>query len=247
VNGAVSYSMHVDQADGTTKDFTLSSTAFTPTSFYGTGIWRWKVRANFPTDSSKQVGGAYTPQVDFVRTLEAPTGVKGEKTSGRFIVSWDPDRAATQYRVEISQSDSFERNVESTRTQNASWAPVMTSRAFTDGGRLHWRVAVVDSGGNTGAYKTGSFVLPKGMRVTLSALLHKGRAGVLGITVRDARNRAIKKAKVTITGAGMRTRRATTNRLGKATRRVTPRKRGTVTVIVRRKGFADGSATTKVK
>jgi len=35
VSGAVSYDMHVDQADGTTKDFSMSSTSFTPTLFYG--------------------------------------------------------------------------------------------------------------------------------------------------------------------------------------------------------------------
>ena len=48
VEGAVSYDMHVDQADGTQRDFNMRSTRFTPALFYGTGIWRWRVRANFP-------------------------------------------------------------------------------------------------------------------------------------------------------------------------------------------------------
>jgi hypothetical protein len=247
INGAVSYSLHVDQAGGTTKDFTLASTAFTPVVFYGTGIWRWKVRANFPTDSSQQVGGAYSNQVDFVRTLDAPSGVKGEKVGGRFVVSWDPDRIAKQYRVEISQSNSFERLVESTRTQNLSWAPTMTSRAFADGGTLYWRVAAVDSGGNVGAFKTGSFVLPKGLRISITGLLRHGRRSQVTITVRSARtSKAVRGARITITGAGIRTTRRSTNRRGIVMVSLTPGKAGTLTVSARRKGFRDAIGVTKV-
>jgi hypothetical protein len=247
VNGAISYGLHVDQADGTSKDFTLASTAFTPTQFYGTGIWRWKVRANFPTDSFKKAAGAFTKSIEFVRTLDAPTGVKGEKLGGRFIVSWDYDRIAKQYKIDISKTDSFENTVESATTQNLSWAPVMTNPAFTDGGRLYWRVAVVDSGNNIGAYKMGSFVLPKGMRISIFALLSKGKSARLPISVTDAKGKAVRGARVTITGAGIRTKRATTNRKGKANVTIRPRKRGTITVVVRKKGFADGSTTLKVK
>ena len=55
VQGAVSYGMHVEQADGTRKDFVTTSTSIAPTTFYGTGIWRWSVRANYPGGLS----GAY--------------------------------------------------------------------------------------------------------------------------------------------------------------------------------------------
>jgi hypothetical protein len=248
VNGAVSYSMHVDQADGSTKDFTLASTAFTPVLFYGTGIWRWKVRANFPTDTSKQVGGAFTNQVDFVRTLDAPSGVKGEKVGGRFVVSWDPDRAAKQYKVDISKSDAFDTTVETARTQNLSWAPTMVSSAFTDGGTLHWRVAAVDSGGNIGAYKTGSFVLPKGLSVSILGFLRHGHRGQVTISVKSARTRkAVRGARLTITGAGVRTMRRSTNRRGRVVLSLTPRKKGTLTVAVKRKGFRDAIAVSKVR
>ena len=247
VNGAVSYNLHVDQVNGSSRDFTLTSTAFTPVLFYGTGIWRWKVRANFPTDSSKQVAGAFTNQVDFVRTLDAPSGVKGEKVGGRFVVSWDSDRVAKQYRVEISDNDAFEHVVEATRTQNLSWAPTMTSRAFSDGGRLFWRVASVDSGGNVGAFKTGSFILPKGLSVSITGVLRRGRRSLVTISVRSARTRkAVRGARVTITGAGLRTMRRRSNRRGIVKVSVSPRKAGTLTVSVRRKGFRDAIGVAKV-
>ena len=48
VQGAESYSIHADQADGTTRDFDLRGTVFTPNSFYGTGVWHWQVRRTSP-------------------------------------------------------------------------------------------------------------------------------------------------------------------------------------------------------
>ena len=65
--------MHVDQADGTQRDFNMRSTRFTPTLFYGTGIWRWKVRANFPGN----VHGGYSASQEYVRRINAPAGRHG--------------------------------------------------------------------------------------------------------------------------------------------------------------------------
>jgi hypothetical protein len=248
VNGAVNYSLHVDKVNGDTVDLKTDASAFTPTVFYGTGIWRWKVRANFPTEGTGTVAGAYTPSTDNVRTLAPPRNAHRDMVGKRFVVSWDPDQAAQSYRAEISQSDAFDSRVETKRTDNTSWAPLMISHAFSDGGTLYWRVAAVDAGGNVGAFKTGSFVLPKGMRISISGSLRRGRTSAVKITVTGGRSHApIRGARVTITGAGIRTLRAITNRGGRATRLLTPRRRGTLTVTVRRKGFADATKTAKVR
>jgi hypothetical protein len=123
----------------------------------------------------------------------------------------------------------------------------MTSRAFTDGGTLYWRVAVVDSGGNVGAFKTGSFVLPKGLRISITGLLRRGRRSQVTITVRSARtSKAVRGARLTITGAGIRTTRRSTNRRGIVRVSLTPTKAGTLTVAARRKGFRDAIGVTKV-
>jgi hypothetical protein len=246
VEGAISYDLHVDQADGTTRDFTLKSTSFTPTVFYGTGIWRWRVRANFAASGGTVSGPYFAPQI-YTRVLEAPKNVQGVKSRSRILLSWDSDPAAKRYRAEISTTDAFGSSVEGATTDHTSWAPMLSAGAYRDGGRLYWRVGAIDSGGNTGAYATGSFVLPRGMRVGIFAVLERGTASVATITVTNARNRPIRGARVTISGVGIRTLRRTTNRKGVVKVRVKPRRRGKLTVTVRRQGYADGLATRQVK
>ena len=49
VQGAVTYDMHVALPDGSQKDFRgIRSSALTATKMTGTGVFRWRVRANFP-------------------------------------------------------------------------------------------------------------------------------------------------------------------------------------------------------
>jgi hypothetical protein len=160
VAGAIAYDVHIDQADGTTKEFTLNSTSFAPTVWYGTGIWRWEVRAQFPTHSGPVVhGGFFAPQ-SFVRTLAPPTGVVGVKAGSRIMISWDSDPYAKQYEVEFSTSESFTSTIESHRVDGLSWAPDIDSTKAANRGTLYWRVAAVDQGGNLSPYATGRFVAP---------------------------------------------------------------------------------------
>jgi hypothetical protein len=247
VEGATSYSVHVDQGNGKPKDFTVASPVFTPTSVFGTGIWHWQARSNFPTSSGGEVSSGYFPAISFTRTLGPVKGVNALKSGRRVLITWDPDPAAKSYRAEIAKTDAFGGTSESTRTVNTGWAPKLSSSAALAGGRLFWRVAPVDDGGSTGAYATGSFVLPRGMRVRASGLLKRGRRGRLSITVTDRAGKPVRKAQVTITGAGMRTRRVRTNKRGTAAIAVTPRRRGLVTVSARLKGYADGTGTARVR
>jgi hypothetical protein len=156
VQGAVGYQVHVDKIDGTTDDFTFAAPAFTPVKWYGVGVWRWRVRATFPTNGGAVTTGGYsTPEV-YVRTLNAPTGARGARTRTRLVISWRPDPAAKQYQVDLSTSDGFAAIVSSDRTDNASWAPNIDLRQKATRGRLYWRVAAVDGDGNVGTYATGS-------------------------------------------------------------------------------------------
>jgi hypothetical protein len=235
VEGALSYDMHVDQADGTQRDFTMRSTRFTPVLFYGTGIWRWKVRANFPGN----VHGGYSAAREYVRRLNAPEAVRVDLARDRMLFTWNPDRGATKYRLQISTSDSFGTTVETVTTPLTSYAPLLSSAGYTNGGPLWWRLAVVDQGGNVGAYTTGRVALPRAMKVSVGGSLTRRRRGTLLVTVRDAKGRAVRKALVRATGAGARGRRRTGKR-GVVRMRVRPTRRGTVTIRVRRRGFKDG-------
>jgi hypothetical protein len=241
VQGAVSYDMHVDQADGTQRDFNMRSTRFTPTLFYGTGIWRWKVRANFPGN----VHGGYSAPQEFVRHINAPQAVKIDLARERMLFTWNPDRAAAKYRLQISTSDSFGSTVETVTTPLTGYAPLLASAGYTNGGKLWWRLAVVDNGGNVGAYTTGLVALPRAMKVSVQGTLARRRRRALVVTVRDTKGRAVRKALVRASGAGARGRKRTSKK-GVVRMRVRPTRRGVVTIRVKRRGFKDGIARVRV-
>jgi hypothetical protein len=161
VLGAIAYEVHVEQPDGTTKDFTFPSTAFTPTLYYGTGIWRWQVRALFPSSGFGSVTGGYSARQPFIRTLAPPTGVVGTKAGSQITLSWSPDQYAKQYEVDFSTSETFTSTLESRRIDGLSWAPDIDLTQAGNKGNLYWRVAAVDQGGNVGPFTAGSFVPPR--------------------------------------------------------------------------------------
>jgi hypothetical protein len=158
VTGATSYQIHVDQANGTTKEFSLNSTSFTPTEWYGTGIWRWAVRARF-SGSSSVTGGFFAPQT-FVRTLAPPTGVVGVKAGSRIVISWNSDPYAKQYEVDLSTNENFTSTIESRRVDGLGWAPDVDPKKSANRGTLYWRVAAIDQGGNLSPFASGRFVAP---------------------------------------------------------------------------------------
>lgn len=157
VQGAVSYDVHVDQADGTTRDFSVDSTSFTPTLFYGVGVWRWQVRADFPTSSTATVAGGYSSLQTFVRRLAAPGGAHGIKIGTHIVLSWHPDLAAKQYEVDVSTTNGFSTTLDTHRVDGTTWAPDIDFTQLHSRTTLYWRVAAVDQGSNVGKFASGSF------------------------------------------------------------------------------------------
>jgi hypothetical protein len=114
------------------------------------------VRATFPgLVVGQTITGSYSPLREFVRTLTAPTGARGVKSANRLVISWSPDAAAKQYEVDLATSDGFARILESHRTDNTSWAPLVKLTAAQQRGPLFWRVAAIDGGGNLGSFASG--------------------------------------------------------------------------------------------
>ena len=225
VQGAESYSFHADQADGTKRDFKLGGTVFTPNVFYGTGVWHWQVRANFPGGSESGWSGA----VPFTRTIPPPDGVNAINKDGRLLISWEPSVMAKKYKVEISASNSFSSIAYSASTENLAIAPSLTNRAFLDGGTLFWRVAVVDEGNNVGGFATGRFKTPKRMVVRVSGGVSRGAKSKVIVTATDARGRAVKRARVKVSGAAHAKSRRT-GKKGTAQFLLRARRKGTVHV-----------------
>jgi hypothetical protein len=157
VPGAISYDVHVEQPDGTKRDFNFQSPVFTVVRYYGTGIWRWQVRAEFPTSAFATVAGGYSSPQPFLLTLPAPRGARGAKSGSRLLVSWSAEPDAKQYQVEVSTTTGFRRRIASGRVDGTSWAPDIDLSKKQTRGTLYWRVAAIDAGGNIGSFATGTF------------------------------------------------------------------------------------------
>jgi len=243
VPGAISYDLSVEEPDGDNNVISnLRSTVAAPTKAYGLGVWQWRVRANFPARTGGAAPGPFSARRPFTRFMNPPTGAHVTRDGGGLVLRWDPSFGlAKQYRVEFSDSNGFGRRFDSKAVENTAYAPTLTSSGFENGGPVYWRVAAVDEGGNIGGWATGRVGLLRRMSVRASGGLRRGRRGVVEVQVTTAKGRAIRNARVTLRGVGVRARRHTSRR-GIARFRVTPRARGNVVVRVDKRGFRPGSA-----
>ena len=246
VQGATSYDFHADQADGTTRDFNIRSTAFTPTTFYGTGVWRWRIRAQFARATSGETAGGYSATQPYTRTIDAPTGANAINSPHHVLLRWDPSPEAKAYRVDVSDTNSFTDTIDSITTSNTSYAPKLDSGGYMNGGQLYWRVAVVDEGSNVGAFATRPLAFLKAMRVSVGGSLFRRARGVITVTVTDVKGHAIRNARVRVRGAGLKVKPRRTGKRGTVKFRLRPPRRGKVTFSVSRKGYQPGTGTTTV-
>jgi hypothetical protein len=157
VTDATAYDVHVEEPDGSLKDFTIDSTSFTPSEWAGSGIWHWQVRAEFPTGTSGTVAGGYSGAQTLVHLFAAPASASGVKSGARLLISWAPDAYAKEYEAEVSTTDTFNSSVTSERLDGTSWAPDVDLTQASNKGRLFWRVAARDTRGNVGPFSSGSF------------------------------------------------------------------------------------------
>jgi hypothetical protein len=247
VAGATSYDMHVDQADGSSKDFTMRSAAFTPAYWYGTGVWRWQVRANFPRAVGGETHGPYfTPPQAITRKQPAPTNAKRRGTTGHALITWDPAPEAHRYQVEIARTNAFNGLVESDTTENTAYAPNLTSYGYRDGGTYFWRVATVDGLNNKGAWSTGSFRLHARLKVSAFGAPRRKVRSYVTVTVRTGGGTGVRKALVTVRGAGVR-KRVHTGTNGSVLVRLRPTKKGTLVIRAARKGYSSGATKLRVR
>ena len=246
VPGAISYDFHVDKIDGATLDFTTSSPALTPTEFYGSGIWHWKVRPNFPTSTGRSVSGGYFASQQYVHSIGHTPHVRASASASRILISWDPDPVAKSYRVEVSRSSGFGDQVDRFDTSTTNYAPDLDRPPYADGGALYWRVATVEGGNNIGPFTTGRFTLPKAISVNFSGVAQRGVVRDVTVTLTDARGRPVRGARVRVTGRGLRSAARRSSRAGAVTFRLRPSRKGVLTFTVTRRGYRDAVATAQV-
>ena len=156
VQGAVTYDMHVALPDGSQKDFRgIRSSALTATKMTGTGVFRWRVRANFPKGSYGTVPGPWSRTIPFTRTLGRPAGARTVGGGKSVHFAWQPKAGATEYLVQVSERPDFGRISDRETTDATTYAPELRqrfSRSTSSARWLYWRVAAVDEDRNESAF-----------------------------------------------------------------------------------------------
>lgn len=250
VQGAITYDIEVQFPDGTKKlSKGYRSTATTPLKLDGTGLWHWKVRANFPTKSpSTNIPGGWSAPVEFRNSMPAPSNVRTPSGGSGALFAWDPKVGAAHYQVEVSSRQDFAGVVvERIQVDSPVFAPVMKNPTYKRGGTLYWRVAAVDDSGNVGEMtKALAFKLPMQLKLSMLGLLKKGKSGKVTFTVVDGFRNSIKSAKITITGGGLK-KTTLTKSNGKVVLKLKPRKRGKVTITVSKSGYKSSTMTVTVR
>src|SRR5439155_16349415 len=99
VTGASGYTFSIDGPDGDHKEWTglrMPSTAFV--YLFAPGIWRWRVRAEFPKLPSGGVTGAWSPYLPFPRTLGEPGNAQTSQSGTHVLRSWNWNLGAKPFR-----------------------------------------------------------------------------------------------------------------------------------------------------
>ncbi len=225
----------------------MGSTAATFIVFAGTGVWRWQVRANFPKQVLGETHGPYSTFQSFTRRIEAPSATRHVNGAQRVVLAWDPSPMAKEYRVQLSHSDSFSKLVETHITENTSYAPKLIQQGYQEGGKLYWRVAAADEGHNLGAWTTRVLTTLKRMKVSAAGRLVKRRRGVVTIKVTDSRRRALRKARIKVSGSGVRARTKSTGKRGTVKFKLRAKHSGRVVFRALKNGYRPGSTTLRIR
>ncbi len=265
LTGAVSYDVAVDEPDGDHSEFTdFRSAAFTATKMTGTGVWGWRVRAEFPKPVGTQVQpGAWSATKPFTRTISEPGGARTEVSGVSVLLSWNAKPAAKNYRLQISQRADFQVNVEQIDTDNTSFAPLLTLPGYLTGGSFWWRVAAQDEDRNIGDYTPAhQFTLAKApsrgpvalTRLKVATKILKAKKGRRVTVTVKANGRPAAGVLVRVLFAnGVTPRKAKTNRYGKVTFKLRKLGRGkklarrTLLFHAAKTGFLPASRVLKIR
>ena len=217
---------------------------------YGTGLFSWRVRANFPKAPVGSVPGPFSATRPFTRMIGEPTGARADASSRHMLLSWEPKPGVKAYRVQVSTRADFSVTVETLTTDNTSYAPLLMHTAYKARARtpLFWRVAGVDEGNNVGDFIPAQRIgAAKRMRLVASGRAVRGRSTIVSITVRDQSGPALSGATVRVSGGGVKPRAARTKKAGKVRFSIRPTRRGKITFRATKAGYTPAVITTRVR
>jgi hypothetical protein len=248
VTGASGYTFAMDGPDGDHKEWpNLRMPAAAFVYLFGPGIWRWRVRAEFPKLPSGTVTGPWAPFVPFTRTLSEPSGAQTSLSGHHVLLLWNWKLGAKNYRVQISSQPDFSTPVEEVTTDNTSYAPLLTHPSYINGGSLWWRVAAMDKAMNTGDWTQAQRInIAQRLRVAVSRPAIRKFWTKVVVTVSDPTLKPVAGALVRVSGAGIKAKRARTNRKGRVSFRLRPKKRGRLVYSASKAGYKAGALSMRV-
>jgi hypothetical protein len=249
VMGAVSYDVQIDKPNGdseTFSDFRMPAGSFK--TMTGTGIFHWRVRAEFSKSSFGTTPGPWSATQAFTREIGEPGGLHTDAGPDYLLMSWSPKLGVKQYRVQVSGRPDFATTIEDVTTDNTAYAPKLSDVAYLSGNQLYWRVAGVDNDGNVGDFSPAQqlSLLPK-LKVTAKGSLRKRRRSTVSVTVKNAQGSFMTGVSVRVIGAGVKARTVRTNMWGVARFKVKPSKRGRVLFTARKPGFQAAAVMLRVR
>jgi hypothetical protein len=248
VEGASGYTFSMDGPDGTHKEWPnlrLRAGAFV--YLFGPGIWRWRVRAEFPK-ASGYATGPWSGFTNFTRTLSEPANVRTSLSGNHLLLSWGWKLGAKNFRVQVSPRQDFNTLIEDVTTDNTNYAPLLLHYNYVNGGTLFWRVAAMDENRNVGEFAPAQRInIAQRLRMAVTGQPRRRQWRRLTVTVSDPARRPVRSATVRVSGAGIRARSARTNRLGRITFRLRPMKRGRLVFTAKKAGFAAGGMSIRIR
>jgi hypothetical protein len=249
VTGASGYTFAMDGPGGEHREW--PGNRLTVASFvylFGPGIWRWRVRAEFPKLPTGVVTGPWSAYAPFTRTLSEPSGARTSFSGNHVLLSWNWKLGAKDFRVQISQQPNFSTTLEDVTTDNTSYAPLLTHPFYANGGSLYWRVAARDKAFNVGDFTQAQRIdIAQRLKVSVSRPALRKRWTRVVVTVSNPLNKPVAGATVRVSGAGMRAKRGRTNGRGKVTFRLRPRKKGRLLFGATKPGYAAGALSMRVR
>jgi len=248
VAGASGYTFSMDGPAGEHREWpNLRMPAAAFVYLFGPGIWRWRVRAEFPKLPAGFVTGPWSSYVPFTRTLSEPSGAQTSVSGHHVLLSWNWKLGAKNFRVQISARPDFSASLEDVTTDNTSYAPVLTHSTYVNGGSVYWRVAAMDKAMNLGDWTQAQRIdIAQRLRVAVSRPALRRRWTRVVVTVSDPALKPVAGATVRVSGAGIRRKTGRTNRSGKVSFRLRPPKRGRLVFNASKPGFASGALSMRI-
>ena len=248
VQGASSYDVSVDLPNGSHRDFPdLRTPAISFIKMTGTGVFHWRVRAEFPKPGNGETPGPYSATQTFTRTIAQPLHPHTDANPDHVVLSWDPRIGVKEYKVQIAKTPDFSDKVEDTTTDNTSYAPTMTQYGYQAGGTLYWRVAGVDEDRNQGDWtQAQQILLQPRMRISIMGSARHKKKRRITVKISTTTGSWVAGALVRVTAPGMKPVTKRTNAVGNAVFKVKPKKKGKMLFTVTKAGFQPTYGTLRV-